>query len=188
MTKPESPVPARLTWGRALGLIIAAWAVVVLIGSQPFRPLVNTSASEPLGLYLVHRFGSHPPALRPGELVSFHYRAPAWAKGRYYRTGARFLKRVGAVPGAWLFTRGRQQFACPDDQFDAQCRTLGTMLATDPKGRPMRWPHWNGYRISAGEYYMQATLVSTSYDSRYYGLVQASQLIGAAAPVWTWGK
>jgi len=178
-----------LTWKKTAGIVVGAVAIVVLLHSQPYRPIFNTSPSEPEGLYLLKHFGSHLPKVHLGELILFHYRAPAWAKGRYYHNGARFLKNIGAVPGEWLFTRGLHQEVCPTDHFSRKtCHVLGTMLTHDNKGRPLYWPHWSGYRIPAGKYYMQATYVYDSYDSRYYGLVNQSRFIGKLTPIFTWGN
>ncbi len=178
----------KLTWPQAGAILLAATVACIGLHSLPVRPLVNLTTSEPRGLYWVSLFGEHPPTLRLHELVAFHYLSPPWAKGRYYRSGAQFLKEVGAMPGTWLFTKGLHQYACSSDRLDATCRSLGTMLPKDPKGRLMHWPKWHGYQIPPGEYYMQATLVPTSYDSRYYGLVSVAQLIGSARPIWTFGK
>lgn len=178
-----------LSWGRATGIVVGAvlvgWACTLL----PGRPIVNTSPSEPYGLYWVSFFPKKIPPLRLGERVLFHYRAPRWALGRYEATGAKFLKQIGAIPGEWLFTKGLAQWACPTDSFQlARCTKLGVIMRKDPKGRPMHWPVWKGYRIPPGEYYMQATYVPISYDSRYYGLVQNSQLIGRLTPLYLFGR
>ena len=154
----------------------------------PWRPIINTSPSEPYGLYGASLFSSAPPALHEGELVLFHYIAPSWAMGRYEPTGSRFIKQVGAAAGDWLFTKDLAQWSCPSDHFDkADCVKLGVMLRKDPKGRPMHWPIWKGYRIPQGAYYMEADLVPISYDSRYYGLVYENQLIGKLTPLFTFG-
>jgi type IV secretory pathway protease TraF len=179
----------KLTWSKAVWILGASLLGIALLSSLPGRPIVNTSPSEPYGLYWVTFFPDHTPTLHLGELVLFHYRAPAWAKGRYDPNGSRFLKQVGALPGSWLFTRGMAQWSCPSDHFTRTvCEKLGTMLRKDPKGRLMHWPVWNGYRIPDGYYYMRAVYVPTSYDSRYYGLVSDSQLIGKLTPLFTFGK
>lgn len=180
---------SRLTWKAAFALTGIAAAGIVGLAHLPFRPILNTSSSEPYGLYVVSLFHRQdPPVLHLGERVLFHYIAPKWALGRYYATGTRFLKQVGAVPGEWLFTRKGDQWVCLTDHFGRTCHVLGRMLLKDPKGRVMHWPRWNGYQIPKGEYYMQATYVPISYDSRYYGLVSEYQLIGRLTPVFTFGR
>lgn len=81
-----------------LWLGVAAGGVTlagVLLTQLPWRFMVNTTASEPYGLYLVHAVsGRH---YQVGDLVAFHYSAPKWAEHRYYPNGAVFFKRVGAV-------------------------------------------------------------------------------------------
>lgn len=179
----------KLTWAKAAWILAATMLGLVLLSSLPGRPILNTSPSEPYGLYWVSFFPNRIPNLHRGELVLFHYRAPAWAKGRYDPNGSRFLKEVGAIPGEWLFTKGGAQWSCPTDHFvTTGCEKLGVVLHKDPKGRLMHWPVWNGYRIPPNHYYMRSILVPISYDSRYYGLVSDSQLIGKLTPLLTFGK
>ncbi len=178
----------KLTWGGSAILLGALALGAIGLAHLPFRPIINITPSEPYGLYDVTLFNrAAPPNLHLGEMVLFQYIAPSWAIGRYDPEGAQFLKKVGAVPGEYLFTRKLQQWVCPTDTFGKGCQVLGQMMVKDPKGRPMHWPVWNGYRIPAGRYYMQSTLVTISYDSRYYGLVSKYQLIGHLHPLLTFG-
>jgi type IV secretory pathway protease TraF len=41
-------------------------------------------------------------------------------------------------------------------------------------------------RLSDGELFLLSTTNPASFDSRYFGPIAASAVIGAAHPLWTW--
>jgi type IV secretory pathway protease TraF len=47
-------------------------------------------------------------------------------------------------------------------------------------------PHWTGcHQLRRGEYFALSNRIPNSFDSRYYGPVEASDVLGVYAPFWT---
>ena len=155
----------------ACGLAALAWAAFV----QPLPRLVyNPSDSVPIGWY---RIGSSD-ALHVGAIVLTTLPpdvAALAAQRRYLPARVPLLKRVGAVA---------PQHVCV---FDALVWIDGVpvaaVLAADRLGRPLpSWPHCR--RLEAGELFLLSSTNPASFDSRYFGPVSASAVIGVAHPVW----
>ncbi len=153
----------------ALPAILAALGVVL---PRPFL-LLNTSPSEPVGLYV--RAGDTP---RVGSLAAFHTppRGAAYARAHLPElTRGSILKRVVAGPGEGVCVR--------DGQAWHDGRLLGAVYARDRRGDPL--PQWNGCRrLAPAEYFVFSSRVWNSFDSRYYGPVNASSIIGIYVPIW----
>jgi conjugative transfer signal peptidase TraF len=168
-----------LTWSEAIVVLLAATCVFQGLKWQPWRLSVNTTISEPYGLYAYRH------SVAPGtqELAMFKYKSPDWALGRYSLNGAIYLKRVGASAGDVIKIKDRTVSACNA----AGCHILGVGLPHDSAGRSLPVPpaSMEGV-IPPGFVYMQSTDVANSYDSRYYGLVPVSRVIGKAYPLLTW--
>lgn len=170
-------------------MLVASFAITSLVlKALPWSLSVNVTPSVPLGFYLLQETG--PNATHElGTLVSFSYKAPEWTANRpgYPKTGANFMKYVGAVPGEYLFTDKGAVYACRTSHLDVEmCRPLGTLRATDKKGRAFPQPHWLGERIPDNYLFMSATRIETSYDSRQYGLVHQAAVRGHLEPLLTW--
>ena len=154
----------------ACGLAALAWAAFV----QPLPRLVyNPSDSVPIGWY---RIGSSD-ALHVGAIVLTTLPpdvAALAAQRRYLPARVPLLKRVGAVA---------PQHVCV---FDALVWIDGVpvaaVLAADRLGRPLpSWPHCR--RLEAGELFLLSSTNPASFDSRYFGPVSVSAVIGVAHPV-----
>jgi conjugative transfer signal peptidase TraF len=62
---------------------------------------------------------------------------------------------------------------------------VATRLAADSSGRPL--PFWRGCRrLRSGEFFLLMRHVPDSFDSRYFGAVKRSAIIGRLMPLWTW--
>ena len=155
----------------ACGLAALAWAAFV----QPLPRLVyNPSDSVPIGWY---RIGSSD-ALHVGAIVLTTLPpdvAALAAQRRYLPARVPLLKRVGAVA---------PQHVCV---FDALVWIDGVpvaaVLPADRLGRPLpSWPHCR--RLEAGELFLLSSTNPASFDSRYFGPVSASAVIGVAHPLW----
>jgi len=169
------------SWRLPLAATVTA-AVLLAIPQLPVRPFVVTTASVPVGLYVLHAGADR---LLPGDTVAFEYQAPDWARGRgYAHDGAPFAKYVFGVPGDVVTTDGLRYRVCNST---GECRDAGSAQRTDRAGRVMH-PVDFGTRtvIPAGSYYLGATLHERSYDSRYYGLIPAERVLGRISPVWLW--
>ena len=163
---------AILIVGLGLSPIIGLAAARAAVG----RPVIlfNPSPSEPTGLY---RLSTRPPA--PGRVIAF--KVPR--TGRVYADAhlgqiarAAILKEVAAGEGAMV---------CEQDgvvSIDGQAR--GRVAATDRHGVPL--PHWTGcQRLQKDQYFVLSNRIPNSFDSRYYGPVSGSDLIGVYQPLWT---
>ena len=179
--RPRSRLRARVVLAclSACGLAALAWASVV----NPLPRLIyNPSDSVAVGWYRVdplhHRPGSLPPALHVGSIVltTLPPDAAALAAQRgYLPSRIPLLKRVGAV---------EPQHVCV---FDALVWIDGVPVAAvrpaDRLGRPL--PFWPQCRqLRPGELFLLSNTNPASFDSRYFGPVSASAVIGVAQPVW----
>ena len=170
---PRSRLRARIVLASlsACGLAALAWAAFV----QPLPRLVyNPSDSVPIGWY---RIGSSD-ALHVGAIVLTTLppdAAALAAQRRYLPAHVPLLKRVGAVA---------PQHVCV---FDALVWIDGVpvaaVLPADRLGRPLpSWPHCR--RLEAGELFLLSSTNPASFDSRYFGPVSASAVIGVAHSLW----
>ena len=163
----------------ACGLAALAWAAFV----QPLPRLVyNPSDSVAVGWYRVEplsqRAGSLPLPLSVGSIVLIGLppdAAALAARRGYLPTHVPLLKRVGAVA---------PQHVCV---FDALVWIDGVPVAAvrpaDRLGRPL--PSWPQCRqLRPGELFLLSATNPASFDSRYFGPVSASAVIGVAHPVW----
>ena len=167
----------------ACGLAALAWASFV----HPLPRLIyNPSDSVAVGWYRVypphHRRGSLPrpltPSLRVDSIVltTLPPDAAALAAQRgYLPARVPLLKRVGAVA---------PQHVCV---FDALVWIDGVPVAAvrsaDRLDRPL--PSWPQCRqLRPGELFLLSSTNPASFDSRYFGPVSASAVIGIAHPVW----
>ncbi|HEK0335559.1 TPA: S26 family signal peptidase [Pseudomonas aeruginosa] len=182
--RPRSPrarLRARLVLAglSACGLAALAWASFV----QPMPRLIyNPSDSVAAGWYRVDPLGHGTDSLpRPLSVDSIVLTtlpadtAALAAQRRYLPARVPLLKRVGAVA---------PQSVCV---FDALVWIDGVpvaaVLPTDRLGRPL--PSWRQCRqLRPGELFLLSVTNPASFDSRYFGPVSASAVIGVAHPVW----
>ena len=88
------------------------------------------------------------------------------------------IKRVLALGGTTICRRGSAIIA-----YDG---IYGQALARDTRGRPL--PDWQGCRtLHDGEAFFMNWDSSDSFDSRYFGPLPITTIIGRAIPVWTTG-
>ena len=178
---PRSRLRARIVLAglSACGLAALAWAAFV----QPLPRLVyNPTDSVAVGWYRVdpldHRASSPPRPLSVGSIVLVPLPAAAIALAAqrgYLPTRIPLLKRVGAVaPQEVCITGG-----CV--RIDGVPSVA--VLPADRLGRPL--PSWQQCRrLRPGELFLLSVTNPASFDSRYFGPVSASAVIGVARPVW----
>ena len=169
---------------------------LMLFQAQPYRLYYNWTDSIPTGFYLVKSVklatdSSIPQELdriplRYGDLLTYTYQAPAWARGRYpYETGDTFVKAVGALPGDRLYSVKNTHVRCSgettaNEPNSKNCTVIAELLTHDRKGRRLHWVTYTGDTIPMDYVYMRGTLSKNTYDSRYYGLVPAQRVTGVA--------
>jgi len=155
----------------ACGLAALAWASFV----HPLpRSIYNPSDSVAVGWYRI----VPPDAPRVGSIVltTLPPDAAALAAQRgYLPARVPLLKRVGATA---------PQHVCV---FDALVWIDGVPVAAvrpaDRLGRPL--PSWQQCRqLRPGELFLLSSTNPASFDSRYFGPISASAVIGIAHPVW----
>ena len=178
---PRSRLRARLVLAAlsACGLAALAWAAFV---SPLPRLIYNPSDSVAVGWYRIdpldHRTASLPRPLSVGSIVLVPLPAEAAAlaaQRSYLPARVPLLKRVGAIA---------PQHVCV---FDALVWIDGVpvaaLLPADRLGRPL--PSWPQCRqLRPGEVFLLSVTNPASFDSRYFGPVSASAVIGVAYPVW----
>ncbi len=157
-------------WGLAPVMIVAVAAAALP------RPLVihNPSPSIPTGYY---RRSAEPPAI--GRIIAFRVPAPgrdyaAAHVGYLIREG--IIKPIAAVGGDQVCTTG-------PDGLTINGIVRGPIVARDRQG--IELPHWRGCRsLQRGEFFVFSDRIPNSYDSRYYGPVPKSDIIGTFLPLW----
>lgn len=161
------------------GLAALAWASFVQ--PQP-RLIYNPSDSVAVSWYrldpLQYRFGSLPLSLEVGSVVLTTLRpetAALAAQRGYLPDYIPLLKRVGAV--------APQHVCIVAGQVHIDGVPVATTLPADRMGRPL--PSWRQCRqLRADELFLLSTANPASFDSRYFGPINVSAVIGIAHPVW----
>ena len=160
---------------------VAAWAAagagfMTLTAIWRPAPLLiwNASASVPVGLYAV----LSPNELTVGELVVARPPEPLaviLAAGHYLPRGVPLIKHVGALPGQTVCRHGATVSVDGAVQAGA--------LLRDHAGRLL--PAWTGCRsIVQGEVFLLNPSEPASLDSRYFGPLPSTAVIGRAVPLW----
>ncbi|MBH1578431.1 S26 family signal peptidase [Stenotrophomonas maltophilia] len=178
---PRSRPRARLVLAgfAAVGLAALAWAAFV----QPLPRLIyNPSDSVPVGWYRVdpiqHRAGSLARSLSVGSIVLTQLPADGAALAAqrgYLPAHVPLLKRVGAV--------APQHVCIVAGQVRIDGVPVAAALPADRLGRPL--PSLQlCRRLEPGELFLLSVTNPASFDSRYFGPVSASAVIGIAHPVW----
>ena len=178
---PRSRLRARIVLAgfTAAGLAALAWAAFV----QPLPRLIyNPSDSVAVGWYRVDLLGDGtgplPRPLSVGSIVltTLPPDAAALAAQRgYLPARVPLLKRVGAV--------APQDVCITDRVVRIDGAPSAAVLPADRWGRPL--PSWQQCRrLEPGELFLLSVTNPASFDSRYFGPVSASAVIGVAHPVW----
>ncbi|VTU31624.1 conjugal transfer pilin processing protease TraF [Variovorax sp. SRS16] len=169
-----------LAW-MGLGLAaLCAPAVLTMPAHGRVLLIYNPSDSVRRGWYSVDPVAS-PGSLHVGSIVLAQLPAEvaAFAAQRgYLPSGVPLLKRIGAVA---------PQSVCVQEQV---IRIDGDIAATARTHDGMRRPltDWQQCRhLGRGELFLLSNTNPASFDSRYFGPIAASAVIGIARPLWTWG-
>ncbi|RMP40560.1 Peptidase [Pseudomonas syringae pv. antirrhini] len=179
--RPRSRLRARIVLAglTTCGLAALAWAAFV---SPLPRLTYNPSDSVAVGWYRIEPFEPRTASLpRPLSvdsivLVPLPAEAAALAAQRgYLPTRIPMLKRVGAV--------APQHVCIVAGQVRIDGVPSATVLPADRLGRPLpSWPQCR--RLAPGELFLLSVTNPASFDSRYFGPVSASAVIGVAHLVW----
>ncbi len=161
-------------WSLALatgGLVALGW---VALDTSPLQIVYNASDSVPAGWYRITSTGS----VAVGDIVLIRlpvHAATLAAKRGYLPKHVPLLKTVAAVPP--------QNVCVRSDQVLVDGQIVAKRLHRDRQGRAL--PIWQTCRHLAGdELFLLSTANPESFDSRYFGPVSASAVIGRAQPLW----
>lgn len=142
----------------------------------PIRLVYNASPSVALGWYL------RVPASRLAVGMFVVARLPPAAarlaadRG-YLPITVPVVKRIAADHGESVCERSRI--------LSIDGRPVARALVEDSEGRPL--PAWSGCGdLAPNDYLLLGDGALDSYDSRYFGPVTASAILGRAIPLWTW--
>jgi conjugative transfer signal peptidase TraF len=165
----------RVAVGLLTGLGIAALAWPSLHTSVA-RIVYNPSDSVPPGWY---RIGP-PESLRIGSIVLAWLPADATALAAqrgYLPEHIPLLKRIGAM--------SPQQVCVEKHIVRIDGLPVAGVHTTDGRGRPLlAWQQCR--RLHDGELFLLSATNPASFDSRYFGPIAVSTVIGSAQPLWTW--
>lgn len=156
-----------------IGLGLSVLVGTIILPPAP-RLIWNASASAPVGLYVVHP-GAH---VATGDIViaklPLTMRKLA-ADRRYLPASVPLVKQVVAGPGDIVCASATRIFV--------NGRWLVSRRPADVAGRPMPW--WTGCHILHDrQYFLAMPSVPTSFDGRYFGITQASDIVGRAYLMW----
>ena len=168
------PTSARRT------VTLACIGVLACLGASWLHPpislLYNPSASVARGWYLIV------PARRLKIRMLVIARLPVWAarlaaaRG-YLPITVPVIKRIAARGGDHVCERA--------GILSIKGRRVARALTADSASRPL--PAWRGCRdLRTNEFLLLGGGAADSYDSRYFGPVVASAIMGRAIPLWTW--
>lgn len=179
--RPRSRWRARIVVATlaAVGFAALAWASFV---SPLPRLTYNPSDSVAVGWYRIDPFdprtGSLPRPLSVDSIVLVPLPAEAGtlaAQRGYLPVRVPLLKRVGAI--------APQEVCIAGGIVHIDGVPSAAVLRTDRMGRPL--PSWQQCRrLEPGELFLLSVTNPASFDSRYFGPVSASTVIGVAHPVW----
>ncbi len=139
----------------------------------------NPTDSVPPGWYLAGSIdnvtslhvGSIVLARLPADVAAF-----AGQRG-YLPNSVPILKRIGAVAPQSVCVRGQT--------VRVDGATVATARAHDGAHRPLQ--AWSQCRpLAADELFLLSDTNSASFDSRYFGPIGASAVLGIAQPLWPW--
>jgi len=182
---PAGARPRRRRWRRALAetaiVILAALLLAGLARAFVFQAFSIPSSSmvPTLGMgdrILVQKAFFTWRDIREGDIVVFSHPPLDHCPGP---EDSHLVKRVIALPGQTIYSSGNSIYV------------NGRLLAEpylpryDPLGPPI--PHASSqhpYRVPPGEFYVLGDNRAISCDSRYWGPVKGSSIVGKAVLVW----
>ncbi|WP_247317997.1 S26 family signal peptidase [Ralstonia pseudosolanacearum] len=185
-TSGTTPRSRRLGRVRIVVATLAVIGFAALVWASFVSPLprltYNPSDSVAVGWYRVdpldHRAGSLPSSLSVNSIVLVPLPAEAAtlaAQRGYLSMRVPLLKRVGAI--------APQKVCIAGGIVRIDGVPSAAVLRVDRLGRPL--PSWQQCRrLAPGELFLLSVTNPASFDSRYFGPVSASAVIGVAHPVW----
>lgn len=158
-----------------LTTLAAAALLLSTLGEASPRYVWNASNSVPIGLYRIRPVGTlavtELVAVRPPDMLAVFLDLNG-----YLPVGVPMLKRVLALPGQTVCRTG---LLITVDGIE-----IGRARERDSRNRPL--PIWKGCRVlGQNQLFLMNWQSEDSLDSRYFGPLPASAVIGQAIPLWT---
>lgn len=162
--------------GMGIGLIALCTPVALHL---PVQIIYNPSDSVPRGWYRIDGLADTR-SLHVGSfaLARLPTDAAALAAERgYLPAGIPILKRIGAMAPQSVCIRGH--VVRIDGEVAAAART------DDGRHRPLQaWTQCR--RLTEDELFLLSDTSPASFDSRYFGPIATTAVVGVARPMWTW--
>lgn len=153
------------------GLAALAWPHLI---TPYLRVVYNASDSVPRGWYRIIPAHSLPVGSIVLVVLPVDVSTLAVQRG-YLPERIPLLKRVAAV--------APQQVCIAQQQVTIDAVVVATVLAVDSLGRTL--PVWQQCRaLREGELFLLSTTHPASFDSRYFGPVPITSMLGVAHPLW----
>nr|CUV27722.1 putative conjugal transfer TRAF transmembrane protein [Ralstonia solanacearum] len=159
----------------ACGLAALAW---VSFATPSAHVVYNPSNSVPVGWYHVVPVNPSADSLHVGSIVLARLPvepAVLAAQRGYLPPHIPLLKRIGAV--------APQHVCIVDGVVRVDSVPVAAVLRADRLGRPLSsWPQCRA--LAKGELFLLSVTNPASFDSRYFGPIAASAVIGEARPIY----
>lgn len=185
MSDQENAVRRRRLLAAAILVAGGAGLAVTLLGGAIFGMRINLSASEPLGIWRIRPLAGMP---KPGDLV---FVCPPAAEPFVEARRRGYLRR-GTCPSGYApliksVIAGGGQRVSVGDAVHVDDAEIGNsrLLRTDGAGRELR-PHTGGL-VPPGSVFLHSPYAG-SWDSRYFGAVDAAAIIGRAELVYPYAR
>jgi signal peptidase I len=159
--------------------ILVAVLLAVLVRAFVFQTfwIPSSSMVPALGVYdriLVQKAFFSASDVREGDIVVFSHPPLDHCGGPQEGD---LVKRVIALPGQTIYSSGGNIYV------DGKLLAEHYLPHDDPLGPPIASSQ-HPYRVPAGEFYMMGDNRAISCDSRYWGPIKGSSLIGQVVLVW----
>jgi signal peptidase I len=183
-TGEQQDGPGRRSWPRRLAeyvvLIAAAVGVAFIVQAYLIKPFAIPPPSMATTVrvgdrVIVDRVSYHFSDIDRGDVVVFTGHGPI-----------PLLKRVVGLPGDRLEIRGDQLFVNGRPETSATVHTVDgrpepTLPGPDPAAT---WSLQRPFTVPAGQYFVMGDNRTDSADSRYWGTVRRSEIVGQALLIY----
>ena len=183
--EPAEAEPWRRRWRRALAetaiMILVAVLLVGLVRAFAFQIfwIPSSSMVPTLGVYdriVVQKVFFTWRDVREGDIVVFSHPPLDHCGGPQEGD---LVKRVIALPGQTIYSSGNSIYV------NGQLLAEPYLPHDDPLGPPIPGASkQHPYRVPPGEFYMLGDNRAISCDSRYWGPIEGSSIIGKVVLVW----
>lgn len=177
----------RILLGRVYAFVAIIGVSTLTLGTSCFvaGARINTTRSIPVGLYWI----SNGPIER-GAYVMFCPPAIdvfAEAKERGYITGGFCPGDYGYMMKRILAAKGSVVTVTSDGVLvDGKMLEYSKPYQADPAGRPLPRYQSSQYTLGSNELLLMSDVSSSSFDARYFGPVDRSQVKSVIRPIFIW--